>query len=51
MAKMAQNSAPYYGLMVSRPPKVLRPIMVSSLMVSVLLDWSHLPTPFMVSFN
>ena len=49
MVKMAQNAAPYYGLMPSDPPQVLRPFMLSSLMVSVPLDQSKIPRPYMVS--
>jgi hypothetical protein len=49
MAKMAQKSAPYYGLMDSGRPNGLRPIMVSFFMVSVPLDLSQISRPYMVS--
>jgi hypothetical protein len=49
MVKMAQNSAPYYGVMPSDPPQVPRPVMVSSLMVSSPLDQSIFTRPDMVT--
>ena len=51
MAKMAQNSAPYYGVMPSDPPQVLRPYMVSFRMVSSPFDQSIFPRPYKVSNN
>jgi len=51
MVKFGQIITPCYGLMPSDLPQVLRPIMVSSRMVSVPLDQSNRTTAYMVSNN
>ena len=49
--KFGQIINPCYGLMPSDPPQVLRPCMVSCLIVSVPLDQSKMTTAYMLTNN